>query len=157
MLWLSSALTDKAIYFCILTNKLSVHHTSIHMCVLTLMRILPCRLWGLGNVLESLLRISPTSSLSAKISRRYWAIFFCCWMLQWFSMDRITGNLKEKNINVHTQVSIGYMKNLSTLRKCVSNAADGLRWVWITSQTVLPFLTFNQENSEEINDKHTAA
>lgn len=63
--------------------------------VLTLMRIFPCRAWGLGKVLASLLRISPTSSLSAKISLRYWAIFFCCWMLQWFSMDRITGNLQR--------------------------------------------------------------
>lgn len=63
---------------------------------LTLMRIFPRRLWGLGRVAESLCRMSPTSSLSPKMSRRYWAIFFCCWMLQWFSMDRMTGYLPDE-------------------------------------------------------------
>lgn len=90
------------IYLNICTFSLFTHpsthpsHPAIDL-VLTLMSILPRRLWGLGNVLDSLLSASPTSSLSPKISRRYWAIFFCCWMLQWFSMDRITGNLEETN------------------------------------------------------------
>ena len=72
------------------------HHASyMHVAsLLTLISILPCRLLGLGRVLDSLLRVCPRSSLSPRISLRYWAIFFCCWMLQWFSMDRITGYLE---------------------------------------------------------------
>lgn len=64
------------------------------------MSILHFSLFGLGRVLESPLRTSPTSNLSPKISLRYWAIFFCCWMVQWFSMDRITGYLQRWRINV---------------------------------------------------------
>lgn len=92
MFWIIKALTDWEFYLFIYLKR----QCTIYRLALTLMSILPCRLWGLGSVLDPLLRTSPTSSLSPKISRRYWAIFFCCWMLQWFSMDRITGNLSGK-------------------------------------------------------------
>lgn len=102
--------------------------------VLTLISILPCRLWGLGKVLESLLSASPTSSLSPKISRRYWAIFFCCWMLQWFSMDRITGYLKEKRKKQDTLSYSGFHKlhktleNVSWMQSATWSETDLLTW-----------------------------
>lgn len=82
-----------------------LHISDIQRIVLTLMSILPFRLFGLGSVLESPLRTSPTSNLSPKISLRYWAIFFCCWMVQWFSMDRITGYLRRWRVNVRTRAT----------------------------------------------------
>lgn len=120
------------------------HPASIHWSVLTLMSILPCRLLGLGRVLESLLSASPTSSLSPKISRRYWAIFFCCWMLQWFSMDRITGYLEREK---HTFIRINWIKPWTL--KCLEWSQWTEDWSAhfsvITFHTLLPFLTSNQE------------
>lgn len=64
--------------------------------VITFTRILPFRLWGLGSCLHSPVSTDDRSSLSWNIPFRYWAIFLCCWMLQWFSIDSITGNLREE-------------------------------------------------------------
>lgn len=64
--------------------------------VLTFTRILPFKLWGLGSCLVSPVSIDDRSSLSWNIPFRYWAIFLCCWTLQWFSMDRMTGNLRKQ-------------------------------------------------------------
>lgn len=79
---------------------------------LTLMRIFPRRLWGLGRVAESPFRMSPTSSLSPKMSRRYRAIFFCWWMLQWFSMDRTTGYLQDKYLKKKKCSDFNKLKNI---------------------------------------------
>lgn len=64
--------------------------------VVTFTRILPFRLWGLGSCLVSPGSIDDRSSLSWNIPFRYWAIFLCCWTLQWFSIDSMTGNLREQ-------------------------------------------------------------
>lgn len=64
--------------------------------VFTLTRIFPLRLSGEGSFVESSLCTEDRSSLSPRISLRYWAIFFCCMMLQWFSIDRITGYLQRQ-------------------------------------------------------------
>lgn len=40
------------------------------------------------------------SSLSPNISFKYWAIFFCCWILQWFSIESITGNLETNSPDI---------------------------------------------------------
>lgn len=64
--------------------------------VVTFTRILPFRLWGLGSCLASPVSTDDRSSLSWNIPFRYWAIFLCCWILQWFSIDSITGNLRKQ-------------------------------------------------------------
>lgn len=47
-------------------------------------------------MVASSLLTDDKSSLSPRMSVRYWAIFFCWTTLQWFSMDRITGYLAAK-------------------------------------------------------------
>lgn len=64
--------------------------------VITFTRILPFKLWGLGSCLHSPVSADDRSSLSRNIPFRYWAIFLCCWILQWFSIDNITGNLRKE-------------------------------------------------------------
>lgn len=60
---------------------------------LTFTRILPLSICGEGSMVASSLLTDDRSSLSPRMSVRYWAIFFCWMTLQWFSMDRITGYL----------------------------------------------------------------
>lgn len=57
----------------------------------TLTRILPLSISGEGRRPVSSDLMLDRSSLSPRISIRYWAIFFCWGTLQWFSMDRMTG------------------------------------------------------------------
>lgn len=78
-----------------ITSQLMLHPEHAQQQV-TFTRIFPFKSWGLGSCLGSPVLTDDKSSLSPNISFRYWAIFFCCWILQWFSMDSITGNLKTK-------------------------------------------------------------
>ena len=61
---------------------------------LTFTRILPLSICGEGSRVASSLLTDDKSSLSPRMSVRYWAIFFCWATLQWFSMDRTTGYLR---------------------------------------------------------------
>lgn len=106
--------------------------------VVTFTRILPFRLWGLGSCLASPVSTDDRSSLSWNIPFRYWAIFLCCWILQWFSIDSITGNLRKQRFQGHSvQPALRDWGTLETESACMaflkSQPPNGQYW-WIMSK-----------------------
>lgn len=68
---------------------------------------MPLSISGDGSRPDSSALMLDRSSLSPRISIRYWAIFFCWGTLQWFSMDRMTGYLRD---NCTEQIKVTRLK-----------------------------------------------
>lgn len=110
----------------LLDGKLFVKGRSICK-KLTLMRIFSLRASGEGRSPDSSTLTEDTFSFSPKISTRYWAIFFCCGTLQWFSMDMITGYLKREPHTSHAAVySFFYFSSNVTIRSLAAKVSSAV-------------------------------